>query len=107
MVINSVIINNDIGVDAYQKKGIYLTGGHPAVYNSIIRDNKEQIKQDAVSSIKTFFSNVSGGAAGENNFDEKNNYSDVQNRGRGDAGILKQYLNIDAKDAPVGLWQFF
>lgn len=107
VIINSVLVNNEIGVDAYRKKPIYITGGHPAVYNSIIRDNKEQIKQDEFSDIKVSFSNIGGGAAGESNFDEKKNYSDIQDRGRGQADILKQYLNIDAQEAPVGLWQAF
>ncbi len=107
VIINSVIINNDIGIDAYQKKAIYITGGHPTVYNSIIRDNKEQIKQDEFSDIKISFSNVSVQTGGKNNFDEKKNYLDIQDRGRGNTEILKQYLNIDTNQAPVGLWEAF
>jgi len=106
-IINSVIVNSDIGVNAFLKKSIYLTGGHPKIYNSIIRNNKEQITYDEFSDVKIFNSNITDGYGGEKNFDEDKNYLEVQDQGRGNTEILKQYLNIDAREAPVGLWKSF
>ena len=80
-IINSIIKNNDIGVNAYMKKAIYLTGGTANVYNSVFENNQTQTQKD------------------EN--------SEIQDHSAGDTSVLKQYLDIDANQAPAGLWESF
>jgi len=106
-VINSIIINNDIGIDTYRKKELYITGGHIVVSNSIIRGNAEAVHQDEFSDIAVSFSNIQGAYSGEGNFDEDKNYFLVQDIGKGDTHTVIQYAGINVEQAPVGLFEAF
>lgn len=105
VIINSVIADNDIGLDAYLKKPLYKTGGHAAVYNSVIRGNKRQIQHDESSGFSISFSNVEGGQKGEGNFDAGGDVTFVRDVGRGSMQALREHLKIETSHAPVGLFE--
>jgi len=59
-----IIYGNDIGIDAYEKKGIY-GGGYAEVYNSIIWGNKQEVEVDQASLVEISHSIVKGGWQGQ------------------------------------------
>ena len=77
-IINNTIVNNEIGLGAYEKKPIF-GGGFPAVVNTIIWDNKQQITLDAKSKIDLSYSNIAGGYKGKNNLNLRPNFIDANN----------------------------
>ena len=81
IVINSIISNNGIGINAYMKKPIYMSGGEANIYNSIIENNEIQAQKD--------------------------DFSEIQYHEDGNVSVLKEYLGIEADQAPVGLWKNF
>ncbi len=107
VIINSVIVNNNTGLDAYMKKPIYKIGGILSVYNSILRGNSQNITQDEFSKVDVSFSNVEGGVSGEGNFDENRNYSVINDLGRGSSEKMNKYIGVQESQVPVGIWKNF
>ena len=58
LIMNNVIVFNDIGLNAYRKKELFINGGLPRVYNSILWHNKEQVRDDGFSKTEINFSSV-------------------------------------------------
>ncbi len=103
VVLNTIIKNNDIGLDAYRKKELYIAGGSMHVFNSTIRENKESIVFDSYSLISASYNNIENGYTGEHNYDTVQ--TSLQDVGKGNTVVLKEYLDIDTHEAPVGLWK--
>jgi len=111
-IINNVITNNKIGLNAYQKKAVF-NGGSAQVYNSIIWDNERDLQTDELSTIHVFFSNINSLATENNNFSLKPDFNpdfttksqndNIPLNNGGDASKLKELLNIEQPTAPVGL----
>ncbi len=74
-IINNVIVNNEIGLNAYRKKEIFEDGGKPKVYNSIIWDNDIEVQDDKFSKTKIYYSDIEGGYEGEGNISVNPNIS--------------------------------
>jgi len=53
-IIDNVIQNNEIGINAYLKKPIFIKGGLPEVYNTKFQDNGEKTKADEFSKIEIY-----------------------------------------------------
>jgi len=53
-IMDNVIQNNEIGINAYLKKPIFIKGGLPEVYNTKFEGNGENIKSDEFSEIKIY-----------------------------------------------------
>lgn len=118
IIINNVIVGNEKGVDAYEKKGIF-GGGNAKVYNSIIWGNKTEVSFDDFSSVTVENSSVEGGFNGIGNINtapiftnelegDFTNYVGDGNieqiyKNGGNKEVLKNYLGLDLKDAPIGL----
>ncbi len=108
-IINNIIIGNRLGINAYQKKEIF-GGGRAKVYNSIIWDNEIDVQTDDQSEILIYNSDLAGGS--DNNFSISpifsptfylTNQNDDKLMTGGNTKILKQKLDIDLQQAPVGL----
>lgn len=114
-IVNNLIVNNEIGLNAYMKKTIYERGGFPEVYNSIIWGNDAQVVDDGYSKTKIFYSDIEGGFAGVGNFEKKpifkntqaNSYfltnSDNIFKNGGSAAALRGLFDMTAGNVPVGL----
>lgn len=108
IIINNVIVNNEIGLNSYRKKAIFIDGGFPKVYNSIIWGNQEQVKDDKFSKTEIYYSDIENGFGGKGNFIEEplireNEYESFTKGG--DANILKEVLEIDVQESPIGLFE--
>jgi hypothetical protein len=115
-IINNVIVNNEIGLNAYRKKEIFDGGGEPKVYNSIIWGNNEQVKDDKFSKTKIYYSDVEDGYEGERNISIDPPISPVnitkvsknealQNAGNTDivSDVLQNILDLNTDTIPIGL----
>ncbi|MFA4833295.1 MAG: right-handed parallel beta-helix repeat-containing protein [Patescibacteria group bacterium] len=115
-IVNNVIINNSIGLNAYQKKPIF-GGGKAEVYNSILWQNELDVQTDEKSEIDVYYSNIKDADNQSNNFNyepvftnpvlkdysvdlKKSNQQFAQG---GNSDILAKDLKIELRQAPVGL----
>ncbi|MDD5031502.1 MAG: right-handed parallel beta-helix repeat-containing protein [Patescibacteria group bacterium] len=115
-IINNVIINNKIGLNAYQKKPVF-GGGKAEVYNSILWQNELDIQMDEKSKINIYYSNIKDANGQNNNFNYEPVFtnpvlkdysidlkkSDKQFAQGGNNEILVKELKIELPQAPVGL----
>ncbi|HLC89716.1 MAG TPA: CotH kinase family protein [Patescibacteria group bacterium] len=112
LIINNVIINNEIGLNAYQKKPVF-GGGKAKIYNSIIWDNQNDVQTDPQSVIAIFNSNINRDDLDNNNFNTHPEFVNLsagdyrvdlpQYKNGGDKGVLEKYLDLKLDQAPVGL----
>lgn len=115
-LINNVIVNNRIGLNAYVKKPIF-GGGQGSVYNSIIWHNQIDIQTDEFSKIDVYSSDIDYLSGINNNFSlephfrnapagdftilpKDDNLSFING---GDSTVLNEFLDIQLDQAPVGL----
>ena len=77
-IINNVIINNQQGIAAYQKKEVF-GGGKPTIINTILWNNDEEIYLDKKSKIKITYSDIQGDYKGKNNLDVAPVFVDPEN----------------------------
>ena len=113
IIANTVIINNNLGLNAYRKKEIFEVGGLPKVYNTIIWDNEGHIIDDEFSDTKIYHSNIEGEFKGEGNItvepgiSERNTHKVTSNEKLQSAGILpdtlKDVIGLDEDSVPIGL----
>ena len=114
-IINNVIINNNVGFNAYEKKPVF-GGGKASVYNSIVWNNKTDVTFDDKSEIKIFFSSIAN-QAGEGNFTDAPAFSNSTSKDftinweassqlfvdGGNFEVLNRVLGLNLEKAPVGL----
>lgn len=113
-IISNIVVNNEIGLNAYRKKEIFVDGGKAKVYNSIIWGNDVEVQDDKFSKTKIYYSDVEGGYEGEGNIfvdpvisswniRKVSKNEALQNIGNIDmiSDILEDILNIDI--VPIGL----
>ncbi|PIS04810.1 MAG: hypothetical protein COT81_04660 [Candidatus Buchananbacteria bacterium CG10_big_fil_rev_8_21_14_0_10_42_9] len=110
-IINNVIVNNDIGLNAYVKKPVF-GGGVGRVYNSIIWDNQIDVQVDEQSEINVNFSDIKD-YEGEGNiniypvlsqdFTISPATDTILFVNSGNKQVLKDWLGIDWAEAPIGL----
>ncbi len=108
IILNTVIINNDTGINAYRKKPLFINGGFVDVHNSIISSNTEQITEDKRSDINIFSSNIQEGFDAPNiKFTESGEIknSDYSISVGGNNAVLKELLGIEQQQAPIGLFR--
>lgn len=110
-IINNVIVNNQIGVNAYQKKEIF-GGGYAKVFNSIFIDNRINVETDKQSKVSVYYSNLADRDGNDNfsdqpmlnsdftvNFDGSNSLF----RSGGNTDILSDKLDIELNFVSIGL----
>jgi len=101
VILNNAIVNNDMGINSYQKKEIF-GGGHAKVWNTLFYNNKAGISfintfkgkkmETDDSDIEINYSNIPGGYDGKGNIDEKISDGQFWIDGEGDLSTLKKYM---------------
>lgn len=109
LIVNNTIVNNNFGLDAYEKKQIF-GGSHGTVYNTIVWNNKTEIQTDKISDIKASYSNFQGGYQGENNVTIEPHFntdftlaSDDQLLNKGLKDIVLKQFGLSLDTVPMGI----